>query len=281
MSDDGGKKTADLPRPGPHEAKTVLDLSNIPIILEEVRGLRRDGIERGNVVKTLETAFKGLDTAVKGVLVQLQQYYELFGGKIRVLEGRADATDLRAAGHEAQLAELKKQLEARITDLEKQIEAARTQLATLGDTKLGVSVLPGVQAQISLSEEDMAKKLEEEAKAHAAKLAQEKAEREAADAAVDKRVEARILPMETQVREQSVKMDTLLTALNVRPPPPKNPDGSIPPSAMEKRKPEKNAIEKQARLVKVAVAIVSAVGTGGVLDKIGVLDWLRHHFFGQ
>src|ERR1700682_5878681 len=100
--DEDRKKTVELGKPSPHEAKTVLDLSSLPILVEEVRLLRRDGIERGNVVKTLESAIKTLESGVRSALMQIQQYYELFGGKIRALEGRADSADVRAAGHEAQ-----------------------------------------------------------------------------------------------------------------------------------------------------------------------------------
>ena len=273
--DEDRKKTMDLGRPGPHEAKTVMDLSSLPILVEEVRGLRKDGIERGNVVKTLELAIKTLESGVRSALMQIQQYYELFGGKIRAVEGRLDSNELRVAAWEAQLAELKRQLEARLVDLEKQAVEVRNRLANLSDTKLGVSVLPGVEAKISLSEEQMAQKLLEEAETHAANLAAETAAREAAAEETDRRVDARIAPLET-------KIDTLLTVLHVQPPPPPaaNPDGSIRPAAEEdkKKKKPKNAIERQTRLAQIGVGLVSIVGAGGFLDKIGVLDALGRFF---
>jgi DNA repair exonuclease SbcCD ATPase subunit len=265
-----GKDTVKL-RPETEKETVKVDTGVVRALepfVEEMRGIRKDGQERGKLTQILADTVKSLDTAVKTYGVQLQQYYELFGGKIRTLEGRADSADQRAAGHEAQLAELKRQLETRLTELEKEIESTRSQLATLGDTKLGVSVLPGMEAKISLNEEQMADKLAEEAAAHAAKLAEEKAAREAADAAVDKRVESRMAPLEIQ-------MSTLLTALNVRPPPP---PGSIPPKDDEKKKKPKNAIEKQSTLVKTAIVILSMVGTGGVLDKIGLLDAFHRYF---
>lgn len=274
--DEDRKRTVELGKPGPHEAKTVMDLSSLPILVEEVRGLRKDGIERGNVVKTLESAIKTLESGVRSALMQIQQYYELFGGKIRAVEGRLDSNELRVATWEAQLAELKRQLEARLVDLEKQAGEVRNRLANLSDTKLGVSVLPGVEAKISLSEEQMAQKLLEEAGIHAANLAAETAARETAAAETDKRVDARIAPLET-------KMDTLLTALHVQLPAPAvqpSPDGSIPPAAEEdkKKKQPKNAIERQTRLTRIGVVLVSIVGTGGFLDKVGALDALGRLF---
>jgi hypothetical protein len=233
----------------PNERPTE-EMATGPVILGELRNLRREGNERGAVVQTIIEAVKTLDGAVKTFGIQIQQIYEQHGGKIRTLESRADTSEGRHSAVEARTTVL----ESRLNELQKESEAVRKELATLRDTKLGVSTLPGMEAKISLSEEQMAEKLEEESKAHAAKLAEETEAREE----LDKRIDARLMP-------QELKLDTLLRALNVRPPPP---PGSNPPAASGST--EKNAIQKQTFWTKIAAGVAGLVGAAGALDKMGV-----------
>ena len=60
------------------------------------------------------------------------------------------------------------------------------------------------------------------------------------------------------LRKHNLGKDVLLKALNVKLPPPPNPDGSIPPS-VESEKPKKNAIQRQTALIRIPLRDASSL----------------------
>ena len=159
--------------------------------------------------------------------LQVQSNYETHGGKIRALESRSDS------------------LERRADNLERDAKNLKGEIASLkGDTT------EAVERQISLTEEQMEKKL-------------------AAEAAEREHVNDRIAPVETKVNMLSTM---LVQGLGLRPPPVPNADGSLPPTSKRKKGEPKNAIEKQTFWTRAAAIMGGVVVTAGALDKMGVID---------
>jgi hypothetical protein len=232
MSDD--KKTARLDgKDGPNEKITV-EMATNPVILGELRQLRKEGAARG----------ERTDEALKSLAFQVQTNFEVQGGKIRAVEARAESLETRT-----------NTLEQRATSLETEAKAIRSEIKSLGENKASISGIEDeVGRQISLTEEQMAIQLELEAAQRAEK---------------DKQVDERIAPVETKV---DMLTTMLAQNLGLRPPPVPNPDGSIPAPPKKKNAIEKQTFWTRIAAVMGGVVVTAgALDKMGAFEAIAKL----------
>ncbi len=135
------KPTVQLAGQRQDEKKTV-EIATLPIILEEVRMLRREGRDRG----------ERADSAIKNLAIVVQSNFEQHGGKIRALEIRVQALEDEKNKWLALIEEEKKKIYVQIAALK------------------GVSPddIAKLTQHVSLGEEAMAAKLAAEANERAA-----------------------------------------------------------------------------------------------------------------
>lgn len=218
------KKTVELPRPEGPDTRPTVEVATLPIIYSELKQLRQEGRERG---ERSEVRQDRMEAAIIDLALQVQSNYDSHGGKIRALESRSDS------------------LERRADTLERDAKNLKVEISSLKG-----STTEAVERQISLTEEQMEKKL-------------------AAEATEREHVNDRIAPVETKVDMLS---SMLVQGLGLRPPPIPNADGSLPPTSKRKKGEPKNAIEKQTFWTRIAAIMGGVVVTAGALDKMGVVD---------
>lgn len=227
---DPEKKTVELPKPVPPQERPTVEMATLPVILGEVRELRKEGAARGERTQK----------QITDLAMQVQTNYEQQGGKIRSLEGRTEAVEGRTASVENRLSEVEKKADS----IEKDAKDLKGQIAELrGDTT----------KQVSLTEEQMAKKLEAES-----------AERLHVDISTSAKVD--------------MLQNMLVQSFGLHLPKP-NPDGSLPPPGDPKKQP-KNIIQKQTFWTRIAAIMGGIVIVAGALDKMGVFEALRRIIWG-